>query len=621
MLTIKSKLAMLGAIILAGILGFVGFQYYSIGQLDQLRQTENSLTRLDGKKQQIRGYAKDFVLYSKPESVAQFNQAFAEGGESAKTLLGQLESLDIDATSLKNLVAHMERYRELFLESVELRKEIGLTPTDGLRGSLRASIHAFEEAIDRYSSQQLIDMLQLRRAEKDFFLRMDLSYRDKWLAQYDETLANLGASMTLTPQQRSNLEARLEAYRKDFLAVTEAYELLGLAPDQGITKEIIASVLATDTNFAEMDRLIKQALQQRTATLNTIMVIAAILFILVALVPTFLIGRSIVVPIKALAKTMQQAQENRDLTLRYSHERKDEVGQMATDFNQMMDAFQSVIDRVAGTSTQLAAAAEELSATTKDTTRGLNTQQAEVMQVAAAIQEMESAMQEIAGNTERTAATAQDSLDGAVDSSHRVSLNMEGLHKMAQKARDTANVVSQLRSDSDEIGTMLDVIKDIAEQTNLLALNASIEAARAGEQGRGFSVVADEVRNLASRSQQSAEQIAKLVIQLQTRTRDVEVLMQESVEESEQGAASANETIDALTTITEGARSIVDMTTQVASATEEQASVAAEVTRNVEVISSIIEQAVHQTEQNADASHSVSQQAHGLEDLMSRFKH
>ncbi len=621
MLTIKSKLAMLGAIILAGILGFVGFQYYSINMLNQLQQTENSLIRLEGKKQEIRGYAKDFVLFHNPKSVEQYNAAFEEGGEAAKQLLADLERLGIDSTSLTTLVSYMEKYRQLFGQSVALYNKIGLTPTDGLRGTLRSAIHDFEEAIDRYSTQQLVDMLQLRRAEKDFFLRMDLKYRDKWMEQYEKTLANMENSMTLTPDQRANLTAKLNTYRDGFLAVVDAHVENGMGADQGLTKEIIAAVQATDKNFAEMDRLINEALDQRTATINLIMIIAAILFILVALVPTVLIGRSIVLPIKALAKTMQDAQENRDLTLRFDHSRKDEVGQMATDFNQMMDAFQNVIDRVAGTSTQLAAAAEQLSATTKDTTRGLNTQQAEVMQVAAAIQEMESAMQEIAGNTERTASTAQNSLAGAEDSSHRVGLNMEGLHKMAEKARDTADVVSQLRSDSDEIGTMLDVIKDIAEQTNLLALNASIEAARAGEQGRGFSVVADEVRNLASRSQQSAEQIAKLVTKLQTRTRDVETLMQESVEESEQGAASANETIDALNTITDGARSIVDMTTQVASATEEQASVAAEVTRNVEVISSIIEQAVHQTEQNAEASHSVSQQAHGLEDLMSRFKH
>jgi methyl-accepting chemotaxis protein len=261
-----------------------------------------------------------------------------------------------------------------------------------------------------------------------------------------------------------------------------------------------------------------------------------------------------------------------------------------------------------------------LSATTADTSAGLSTQQAQVMQVAAAIQEMETAMQEIAGNTDRTASTAQESLAQADDSSARVAANMDALHEMARKARETADVVSQLRSDSDQIGTMLVVIKDISEQTNLLALNASIEAARAGEQGRGFAVVADEVRDLASRSQQSAEQIDRLVTQLQTRTRDVGELMEQSVADSERGAQNANDTIEALETITQGARSIVDMTTQVASATEEQASVAAEVTRNVETISNIIEEATGQTEQNAQASQTVAEQANSLQQIMSSFK-
>ena len=357
--------------------------------------------------------------------------------------------------------------------------------------------------------------------------------------------------------------------------------------------------------------------QQR---LMTTALIAMALAILATVIPALMLGRSILRPINTLAATMKRASDEHDLTLRIASDGKDEVGRMAQDFNSMMDSFRALIARVAGTSGQLATAAEQLSATTRDTSTGLNQQQAQVLQVAAAVQEMESSMQEIAGNTENTAATASRAQQDASDSATRVRGNISALQLMAEKARETAGVVDQLRCESDSIGTMLDVIKDIAEQTNLLALNASIEAARAGEQGRGFAVVADEVRTLASRSQQSAADIERRIRSLQEQTHNVSQLMQESVSNSEQSAAEASATIDALDTIITGAASIVDMTTQVASATEEQAAVAAEITRNIEHIRGIMATANDQVGQNADASHMVAEQASELQTAVSRFR-
>lgn len=286
----------------------------------------------------------------------------------------------------------------------------------------------------------------------------------------------------------------------------------------------------------------------------------------------------------------------------------------------MMDSFRNLIARVAATSAQLAAASEQLSATTRDTSEGLSQQQAQVLQVATAVQEMESSMQEIAGNTENTAATASQAQQDARDSTARVHSNIDALHLMAEKARETASVVERLRGESDNIGTMLDVIKDIAEQTNLLALNASIEAARAGEQGRGFAVVADEVRTLAARSQQSATEIEQRIMSLQEQTHNASRLMQESVKDSELSAEQASATVEALNTITGGAASIVDMTTQVASATEEQASVAAEITRNIDHIRTIMAGANDQVGQNADASQLVAQQASELQNAVANFR-
>ncbi|WP_027853555.1 methyl-accepting chemotaxis protein [Marinobacterium litorale] len=617
---IKHKLILQIGLTLVGFAGLTLIQQYSASQQSHLQEVHDDLNLIKLHKLEYRVHEKNFLATNDLAHAERFETTHTAIQHDVELLRSDLEHVDIATDEVERLEQRLEEYAQGFANVVEVRRQIGLTEKEGLRGSLRESIHQVETTLEgSYVPDLQVAMLQLRRSEKDFLLRQDPKYPPRWnetFQQMKQALPSSGLSQDIQDQ----LITYLDAYQRDFMALVSAMEKLGLNSESGLLGEMHEDVGSTESNLKVLEGELTQAFAERKQQIFILMSVAIVALLLVIIVPALLIGRSILNPIATLADTMKQARDNKDLTLRYDNRSKDEIGIMAQDFNHMMDAFQAVVRQITGTSTQLAAAAEQLSATTADTSAGLSTQQAQVMQVAAAIQEMETAMQEIAGNTDRTASTAQESLAQADDSSARVAANMDALHEMARKARETADVVSQLRSDSDQIGTMLVVIKDISEQTNLLALNASIEAARAGEQGRGFAVVADEVRDLASRSQQSAEQIDRLVTQLQTRTRDVGELMEQSVADSERGAQNANDTIEALESITQGARSIVDMTTQVASATEEQASVAAEVTRNVETISNIIEEATGQTEQNAQASQTVAEQANSLQQIMSSFK-
>jgi methyl-accepting chemotaxis protein len=200
-----------------------------------------------------------------------------------------------------------------------------------------------------------------------------------------------------------------------------------------------------------------------------------------------------------------------------------------------------------------------------------------------------------------------------------VEQSIEKITLLAKQLTASAAVVAELERDSVTIGSVLDVIRGIADQTNLLALNAAIEAARAGEQGRGFAVVADEVRSLAIRTQKSTQEITSIISTLQTRTRSIVDLMQESQQQGRESVEQASIAGEVLRQITSDVTNIMDMSTQIAAAIEEQSMVAAEVNKNVVVIRDIADESSHAAEKNAAASEDVRVRAKALNEAVSQF--
>jgi len=376
----------------------------------------------------------------------------------------------------------------------------------------------------------------------------------------------------------------------------------------------------TETLFSEQSDIIKTAL---TDQISNMLLFSTIKALIIAAIVTFIalfIARSVISPLNNLSKVMSRARDEKDLTLRFNTTSKDEIANMGMSFNSMMEEFQILLNKVNDSSVQLSSAAEQVSAIAQDTSDGLDQQKAEVVQVSSAVQEMETAMHEISKNTDLTAQTANNSQKSASEGQAIISHAIQNITDLAKDAAHSSSAVSLLEENSNKISTVLDVIKEIAEQTNLLALNASIEAARAGDHGRGFSVVADEVRGLAGRSQSSATEIEVMINDLQQHTQQVSALMQRSVELSNKSAEEASGSIDALDQITNDATHIVDMTTQVASAVEEQTAVASEIKHNAERIQAIVEVANEQVSQNAVASEEVAKQASHLHQIVGQFK-
>ncbi len=240
--------------------------------------------------------------------------------------------------------------------------------------------------------------------------------------------------------------------------------------------------------------------------------------------------------------------------------------------------------------------------------------------VATAITEMGATIDEIAKNTELAAGKAEQTHHNAQEGQIGVEDTISKIQSLAQQLDDSANVVAELEKDSQTIGSVLDVIRGIAEQTNLLALNAAIEAARAGEQGRGFAVVADEVRSLAMRTQESTEEIASIIQTLQSRTHSIVDIMEQSQKQGGESAQQAASAGTLLAQINADVTNIMDMSTQIAAAIEEQSMVAAEVNKNVVVIRDIAEESAQAAEENATASDEVRHRADYLHQAVSQFK-
>lgn len=381
-------------------------------------------------------------------------------------------------------------------------------------------------------------------------------------------------------------------------------------PVEGVAGEPIAHLLSIADNTISVSK------RNKIKTISGVVAFGIFVFILLFL--NWYIRRSLK-PLDDVQNILSSVAEG-DLTVDVEVKTDDEVGQMLSSVQSMLKKLRSMISEISSSTITMSNSSGNMLNITEMTQQGVNQQQSQIDQVATAMNEMTATVQEVARHAQEAASTATEADDVASEGSKVVEQTISSINVLASEIENSAAIIKKVEEDGIQIGTVLNVIKSIAEQTNLLALNAAIEAARAGEQGRGFAVVADEVRTLASRTQESTQEIQDMIEQLQSGSQQAVQAMANSQEKAQATVNQAGSAGSSLRAITSNVASISDMNLQIATAAEEQSAVSEEINRNVVEISQIAEQSAEGAQQTAIASEELSELAGQLQSLIQQFK-
>lgn len=371
---------------------------------------------------------------------------------------------------------------------------------------------------------------------------------------------------------------------------------------------------------SEIDQEREEAAEATAASHARVSIVLAVGLVVCLLMVLFFPGL-ITRPLNDLLRRIRDIADGEgDLTKRVAVHSKDELGMLSRTVNDFLEQLQTLIRQVAESTLQVASASEEMSAIASSQERLVNEQYLAIDQVSTAATEMSAAIHEVADNAHSTADAASTADRQGHEASDIVSHTMNDLRRLAADVAEAAGVIDNLEQDTDKIGGVLSVIQGIAEQTNLLALNAAIEAARAGEQGRGFAVVADEVRALAARTQDSTRDIQQMIQKLQAGATQAVSVMQRGAELAAQSVDKATTTESSLAETSASVMRINDMAAQIAAACEEQSQTTEDIARNISGIRDLSNQSAQSSQESRDASNALARLASTLQQQVGRFK-
>ncbi|MCI3943831.1 methyl-accepting chemotaxis protein [Pseudomonas syringae] len=414
--------------------------------------------------------------------------------------------------------------------------------------------------------------------------------------------------------QLKQLETSLMAYRATLQNFKAASAQIAQARKEMTVQGQDIVKISEDMYKLQLDRRDQESAQARTTQ-----IICTLLAMILGVIAAVIITRQITRPLQETLAVVDRIASG-DLTQTLAVTRRDELGVLQQGIQRMGSTLRELIGGIRDSVVQIASAAEELSAVTEQTSAGVNSQKVETDQVATAMHEMSATVAEVARNAEQASQAASNADREARDGDKVVGEAIAQIERLATEVGRSADAMNHLEQESDKIGKVMDVIKAVAEQTNLLALNAAIEAARAGEAGRGFAVVADEVRGLAQRTQQSTVEIETLVAALQSGTRQVSSIMLNSRELTVSSVQLSRQAGTSLGSITQTVSSIQAMNQQIAAAAEEQSAVAEEISRSIINVRDVSEQTASASEETAASSVELARLGGQLQTMVSHFR-
>ncbi|AYM85471.1 MULTISPECIES: methyl-accepting chemotaxis protein [Pseudoalteromonas] len=619
-LTIKRRLQLNAVVVgLAMVILLCVIIYESRVTLN-LNKTIQLAEELNVHALELRKHEKNFLFYKQQEALTSFDKDFKQLSTKIKKLQEVMQQQGITTAQIEHFHTLITNYNNNFSEVVRLQQQIGLNPKDGLYGKLRNAVHEVEVLLKEQDNFELLSaMLQLRRAEKDFMLRFDAKY----LTRFNELISTFKQKITqadLQSSYKSQISPLIDTYQSAFQNLVKAQTQLGLDLDSGALGVMRINVEKSDQVVGQIVESTKLEVEKSVDQAQFIAIVVFVISGIIVLALVYFTSHSIIVPIERVYHTINDIRRNNDLSVMIEQTGNDEVTIMTSDFNSLIGDFKNLINEVNTALNTLNVATEHLSESTSATSSGMQEQLHEADMVATAATQMQATIQDISHNTEAAAKKAESTNLSAQQGRNEVDSTVKHIRDLSSSLGNASSVVSQLEKDGETIGSVLDVIRGIAEQTNLLALNAAIEAARAGEQGRGFAVVADEVRSLAQRTQESTSEIEGIINTLQQRTQEVVSIMHQCRSQGDESASQAIKAGDLLGAITEDVQTIMEMSTQIAVAIDEQSQVASEVNKNVVRIRDIAQDASEHAVNNAQTSEEVSEQARVLFAAIDKFK-
>ncbi|MCL9801346.1 methyl-accepting chemotaxis protein [Pseudomonas sp. AKS31] len=609
--------------------------------------------RFDGLKQmsslnsgllKVRLLEQEYALHGSPKTA----DALRKGVDELVALADQLKAQSVANVPVMNDVQQsLGAYRKAFDEFVSLTQAKDL---------------ALEMASWSVSSvANNLDVLQAGLADDGAYTLKDTEGKDG--AQFIEQASQVSQVSRLMLQAMNEARIRLDQSRKGDAdsagkgnieqaaqAQAQAEELKTTVKDEGyltVLNEVSGHIAGFNDKLAEyigllaQEKTVYEQLHQRANEVvervnqayvaedgamqaelkkNSLLIIgSSALALLVGLLAAWLITRLIVAPLRSVIQVAQQIAAG-DLSATVEVTRRDEIGQLMLAMQQMGAGLSTIVSGLQAGIEQLASSAQSLSAVTEQTNLEVSSQKEETEQVATAMNQMTATVHDVARNAEEAALAAQTADDKVESGQQVVRQSMARIEQLADSATSASSSIESLSAEIQNIGTVLGVIKSVAEQTNLLALNAAIEAARAGEQGRGFAVVADEVRALARRTQQSTEEIERLVSALRSAANSSVQQIQSSGELVKLAVSDALQTESALGSIAAAVSLIQQMNQQIAAAAEEQSSVAEEINRSVTSIRASADQSSIAMRGNAASSVELAQLGSELRGMVGHFR-